>query len=77
MKGIRKARRLQKRWVDVDEKNLNMVGIRNWPAVARDQKQWRTVLEAKVHLKTVVPEDKEEEENNTSKACRRTTNETS
>jgi hypothetical protein len=54
-----------------------MVGIRNWPAVARDQKQWRTVLEAKVHHKTVVPEDKEEEENNTSKACQWTTNETS
>jgi len=49
MKEIRKAGRLQKRWTDADEKNLKMVGIRNWPAVARDQKQWRTVLEAKVH----------------------------
>jgi len=43
MKGIRKAGRLQKRWIDAGEKNLKTVGIRNWPAVARDQKQWRTV----------------------------------
>jgi len=51
MKGIRKAGRLQKRWIDAHEKNLKMVGIRNWPAVARDQMQWTTVLEAKVHLR--------------------------
>jgi len=50
-KGIRKAGRLQKRWIDADEKNLNMVGIRNWPAVVKDQKQWRMVLEAQVHLR--------------------------
>ena len=47
----KEAGRLQKRWIDADENNLKMMEIQNWPAVARDQKQWRTILEAKVHLR--------------------------
>jgi hypothetical protein len=46
----RKRGRPRKRRIDEDEKDLKIMGIRNWYAVARNHQEWRRiVLEAKVH----------------------------
>jgi hypothetical protein len=50
MKGTRKRRRPHKSWRDEVEEDLNIMGMKNKQAMARDLQQWRKiVLEAKVH----------------------------
>jgi hypothetical protein len=50
MEGKRKRGRPCKRWLDVVEEDLKIMGIRNWHVVVRDHQEWRRfVLEAKVH----------------------------
>jgi hypothetical protein len=50
MEEIMASRRPRKRWTVQLEEDLNIKGIRNWHAVARDVQECRkTVLEAKVH----------------------------
>jgi hypothetical protein len=48
--GIRKRGRPCKRWWDKAENNLNIMGINNRQAMARDSWEWgKVVLKAKVH----------------------------
>jgi hypothetical protein len=42
--GTRKRGKPRKRWTDEAEERLNIVGIRNWQAVARDRLEWREIL---------------------------------
>jgi hypothetical protein len=50
IEGTRKRGRPRKRWKDEVEEDLNIMGIKNGRAAARDRRKWRkTVLEAKVH----------------------------
>jgi hypothetical protein len=45
----KKRGRPRKRWKDEVEEDLNMMGIKNGRAAARDHRKWRkTVLQAKV-----------------------------
>jgi hypothetical protein len=42
--------RQRKRWKDEVEEDLNIMGIKNGSAAARDRRKWRkTLLQAKVH----------------------------
>jgi hypothetical protein len=48
--GTRKRERPRKRWKEEVEEDLNVMGIKNGRAAARDRRKWRkTVLQAKVH----------------------------
>jgi hypothetical protein len=50
IEGTRKRGRPCKRWKDEVEEDLNIMGIKNWRAAARDRQKWRTiVLQARVH----------------------------
>jgi hypothetical protein len=50
MEGTRKRESPCKRWTDEVKKDLKIMGIRNWHAVAKDHQEWRKiVLETKVH----------------------------
>jgi hypothetical protein len=48
--GTRKRGRPRKRWKDEAEENMNIMGVKNGRAVARDRQKCRKiVLQAKVH----------------------------
>jgi hypothetical protein len=48
--GTRKRGRPRKRWKDEVDEGFNIMGIKNWRAVARDRRKWRKiVLQAMVH----------------------------
>jgi hypothetical protein len=50
IEGTRKRGRPRKRWKDEVEEDLNIMGIKNGRAAARDRRKWRkTVLQAKDH----------------------------
>jgi hypothetical protein len=50
IEGTRKRGRPRKRWKDEVEEDLNIMGITNGRAAARDRRKWRKiVLQAKVH----------------------------
>jgi hypothetical protein len=50
VEGTRKRGRPRKRWKDEAEEGLNIMGIKNGCAVARDRRKWRKiVLQAKIH----------------------------
>jgi hypothetical protein len=50
IEGTMKRGRPRKRWKDEVEEALNIMGIKNGRAAARDHWKWRkTVLQAKVH----------------------------
>jgi len=50
IEGTRKRGRPRKRWKDEVEEDLNIMGIKNGRAAARDRRKWRKiVLQAKVH----------------------------
>jgi hypothetical protein len=48
--GTRKTGRPRKRWKDEVEEDLNIMGIKNGRAAARDRRKWRKIaLQAEVH----------------------------
>jgi hypothetical protein len=48
--GTRKIGRPRKRWEDEFEEDLNLMGIRNGRAAARDRRKWsKILLQAKIH----------------------------
>jgi hypothetical protein len=50
IEGTKKRGRPHKRWKDEVEEYLNIMGIKNGRAAARDRRKWRKmVLQAKVH----------------------------
>jgi hypothetical protein len=49
IEGTRKRGRPHKRWKDKDEEDLNIMGIKNGRAAARDRKWRKIVLQATVH----------------------------
>jgi hypothetical protein len=50
MEGTRKRGKPRKGWIDEVEEDLNIMGISNCHAVAKDRQEWsKIVLEAKVH----------------------------
>jgi hypothetical protein len=50
IEGKGKRGRPRKRWKDEVEEGLNIMGIKNGRALARDRRKWRKIeLQAKVH----------------------------
>jgi hypothetical protein len=50
IEGTRKRGRPHKRWKDEIEEDLNLMGIKNERAAAREHRKWRKiVLQAKIH----------------------------
>jgi hypothetical protein len=48
--GTRKRGRPRKRWKDVVEEDLNVMGIKNGRAAVRDRRKWRKIVfQAKIH----------------------------
>ena len=61
MEEIMKGKRPRKRWAVVFEEDLNVKGVRNWHAVARDGKACKKiVLEAKAATEGSSAEEKAE-----------------
>jgi hypothetical protein len=50
MEGTKKRERSHTIWRDESEEDLNIMGIKNRQAMARDRREWRKfLLEARVH----------------------------
>jgi hypothetical protein len=50
IEGTRKIGIPRERWKDEVEEDLNIMGVKNERAVARDRRKWRKiVLQAKIH----------------------------